>query len=848
MVEAVQHLAVAALPEVLAELDATADGLTSAQARERLTRYGPNEIPEKHRNPLVVFLGYFWAPIPWMIEVALALSLAARHWADAVIIAALLLMNGLVAFVEEHQAAGAVAALKQRLAASARALRDGVWTTVGVRELVPGDVVRVRLGDVVPADLRILDDATIEVDQSALTGESLAVSRRRGDTLFSGSVLQRGEADALVYATGASSYFGRTAALVETAGSVSHFQRAVVRIGNYLIGFAAILVTVSVAASLIRGNPVLQTLEFALVVTIASVPVALPAVLSVTMAVGARQLARQQAVVTHLPAVEELGGMDLLCSDKTGTLTQNRLEVAARWTAPGVSPEDLLGAAALASRPEDGDPIDLAVLAAAQMPAHLRVDGFTPFDPISKRTEAVVRDQDGRVFRVSKGAPQAVTALCAAEGPAEAGAAVDRFATRGYRSLAVARVDGDAGWRVLGVLALADPPREDSAATIAEAEKLGVAVKMVTGDQVAIGREIARRVGLGDHILDAAALDAGADERELARTIDEADGFAQVFPEHKFRIVELLQSRGHIVGMTGDGVNDAPALKQADAGIAVAAATDAARAAADVVLLAPGLSVIVSAIRQAREIFVRMSNYATYRIAETLRVLLLITLSIVVMNFFPVTAVMIVLLALLNDGAILAIAYDHVRGSAQPAAWDMRAVLTIATVLGVLGVLETFMLLWLAQTAFGLDHDVIRTLIYLKLSVAGHLTVFVTRTRGPFWSRPAPAPLLLAAVVGTQALATLIAVYGVLMTPLGWELAGVVWAYALLWFVVEDVVKRATYRLIGPHGRSACTRSSSRHAGKPPASGRTERRGRRPATTAPTPPPTPESRPSRPSG
>lgn len=774
-----------------------------AEAQQRLQRYGPNEIAERHRNPVLEFLGYFWAPIPWMIEVALALSVAARHWTDAAIIGVLLAMNGLVAFFEEHQAANAIAALKQRLATSARALRDGAWVTVPVRELVPGDVVRVRLGDVMPADLRVLDDATLEVDQSALTGESLAVSRGRGQDLFSGSVLVRGEADALVCATGASSYMGKTTALVESAGTVSHFQRAVLRIGNYLILIAVALVTLAVAVSLVRGNPVLQTLEFALVVTIASIPVALPAVLSVTMAIGARQLARQQAVVSHLPAVEELGGIDLLCSDKTGTLTQNRLAVADRWTAAAVSDDELLEVAALASRAEDKDLIDLAVMAAAgQLPAAARVDQFVPFDPVTKRTEAMVRHSDGQTFRVSKGAPQVIAALCDGDAAAnEINDVVERFATRGHRSLGVAKTDGDGSWRLMGVLALADPPRDDSAATIAAAKELGIDVKMVTGDQVAIGREIARQVGLGEQILDAAVLDTAADEDDLGAHVEATDGFAQVFPEHKYHIVRLLQARGHIVGMTGDGVNDAPALKQADAGIAVSGATDAARAAADVVLLAPGLSVIVAAIRQAREIFARMTSYATYRIAETIRVLLLITLAIVFMNFFPVTAVMIVFLALLNDGAILAIAYDHVRGSAKPASWDMRSVLTIATALGTMGVAETFLLFALADNTFQLNHDLIRTLIYLKLSVSGHLTVFVTRTRHPFWSRPAPARILLAAVIGTQVIATLIAVYGVAMTPLGWRWAGIVWAYALFWFLIEDRVKLGAYHWLDHHPR-----------------------------------------------
>jgi H+-transporting ATPase len=800
-------LSAVSLADLEAELHVGPGGLSAAEAAARLRAFGPNEIVEKARNPLLVFAGYFWAPIPWMIEVALALSLLVAHWTDAVIIGVLLAMNGLVAFSEEHQAANAIAALKQRIAATARVLRDGTWTELPTREVVPGDVLRIRLGDVIPADTRLLDESEVQLDQSALTGESLPSTRRHGEVLYSGAVVTRGEGDALVYATGANSFFGRTTALVQTAGAVSHFQKAVLRIGHYLIVIAVALVALTTVVSLARGNPALQTLEFALVVTIASVPVALPAVLSVTMAVGARQLARRNAVVSHLPAVEELGGIDVLCSDKTGTLTQNRLAVADPWTAPGTSTDELLTAAALAARAEDRDPIDLAVLAADNRRADAagQVEAFTPFDPVGKRTEASIRTGDGTTYRVSKGAPQVIAALCA-DDPATtaASAEVEQFAADGYRSLAVARTDTGGAWRLLGVLPLADPPREDSAATIAAATGLGVEVKMVTGDQAAIATQIARQIGLGDHILPAADLDGHgrsaeqrqADAADTAEVVEHADGFAQVFPEHKYRIVQLLQSRGHIVGMTGDGVNDAPALKQADAGIAVAGATDAARAAADVVLLAPGLSVIVDAIRLAREIFARMTSYATYRITETIRVLLLVTLAVVIMNFFPVTAVMIVLLAVLNDAAILTIAYDHVRGAAQPAAWNMRTVLTLATVLGTMGVLETFLLFALADTLLGLDHDVIRTLIYLKLSVSGHLTIFVTRTRGPFWSDPRPAPILLGAVLGTQAVATLIAVYGLVMTPLGWGWAALVWGYALIWFLVEDRLKLATHAVL----------------------------------------------------
>ena len=496
--------------------------------------------------------------------------------------------------------------------------------------------------------------------------------------------------------------------------------------------------------------------------------------------------------------------MDLLCTDKTGTLTQNRLTLGKPFTLDGVSPEEVVFSASLASRAEDQDPIDLAVLSGvpkAPRESGYRVTHFQPFDPVHKRTEAAVSGQDGTTFKVTKGAPQAILAMAAnaAQIQAQVDGAVNVFAARGFRSLGVARTDAAGQWQFLGVIPLSDPPRDDSKATIATARQMGIEVKMVTGDQVAIGKEIAREVGLGTNILDASLFIETKPHAvgQLAEAIERAEGFAQVFPEHKYHIVDVLQQRGHIVGMTGDGVNDAPALKKADCGIAVSGATDAARAAADIVLLTPGLSVIIDAIQEARKIFQRMNSYAMYRIAETVRVLLFMTLSILVFNFYPVTAVMIVLLALLNDGAILSIAYDRVHYSDRPEVWNMRLVLGMASVLGVAGVVASFGLFYLGERVFHLNREMIQTFMYLKLSVAGHLTIFVTRTRGPFWSIK-PARVLLGAVLGTQLVATLIAVYGVFMTPIGWKWALLVWVYALAWFLVNDRVKLLAYSVFDP--------------------------------------------------
>jgi H+-transporting ATPase len=669
---------------------------------------------------------------------------------------------------------------------------------------VPGDAIRLRLGDIVPADARLLDGDEISVDQSALTGESMPATRKSGDAVFSGSIVRRGEIDALVYATGGKTYFGKTAELVETAVTVSHFQKAVLKIGNYLIILALILVAVIIGLGVYRGEPILTVLQFALVLTVAAIPVAMPTVLSVTMAVGARLLAEKQAIVSKLVAIEELAGVDVLCADKTGTLTQNKLTLGEPFCLDAITADELILAGALASQAANNDTIDLAVLGGLKDTQALkpyRVTHFAPFDPVHKRTEATVKDADGKTFKVSKGAPQVILALSANAATVKSAVdkAVDDFAARGFRALGVARADGDGKWRLLGVLPLFDPPREDAKSTVATAAEMGVKIKMVTGDALAIAREMAKTLGMGANILDANTLgDAKTEETAaVAKTIEDADGFAQVFPEHKFHIVDVLQKHGHIVGMTGDGVNDAPALKKADCGIAVSGATDAARAAASIVLLTPGLSVIIEAIKESRRIFQRMNSYAIYRIAETLRVLLFMTLAIVVFKFYPLTAIMIVMLALLNDGAILSIAYDNVIYRNKPEAWDMRTVLGISTVLGVVGVISAFGLFYVGERVFHLDRAHIQTLMYLKLSVAGHLTIFLTRTRGPFWSIR-PARILLVAVLGTQMVATLIAVYGLFMTPLGWGWALFVWGYALVWFLVNDRVKLIAYRFFDP--------------------------------------------------
>ncbi len=564
------------LAEVEKSLASSSKGLTQVEAATRLSQYGPNEIEAKKVNEFVKFLGYFWGPIPWMIEVAVILSAVLGHWPDFAIILVLLLANAGIGFREEHQAGKAIDALKAELAITARVLRNGEWTNPPARELVPGDVIRLRLGDIIPADARLLEGDPVEIDESALTGESLPASRGPGDAVFSASIVRQGEIGALVYATGTNTYFGKTAELVQGSETVSHFQRAVLKIGTYLIILALAMVGLIILVSLIRGDPFLTTLQFALVLTVAAIPVAMPTVLSVTMAVGARLLAKKKAIVSRLVAIEELAGVDVLCTDKTGTLTQNKLTLGDPFAVDGVSIDDVILDAALASRADDNDTIDLAVLGGLTSDQSLRgyhVEHFEPFDAVSKRTEATVKGSTGSTFKVTKGAPQVILALSANthELKASVDQAVNDFAARGFRSLGVARAEGSGEWQFLGVLPLFDPPRVDAKATIATASQMGVEVKMVTGDALAIAKETAKTLGMGTDILDAASL--GDTKRietaGMSKTIEGADGYAQVFPEHKYHIVDVLQKGGHIVGMTGDGVNDAPALKKADCGIAV---------------------------------------------------------------------------------------------------------------------------------------------------------------------------------------------------------------------------------------------------------------------------------------
>jgi len=836
-------------------------GLTQKEVVQRLKKYGYNELNEKEESWLQRLFRRFLGPIPWMIEAAAVLSALAHRWEDFTIIIVLLFVNAIVDFYQETKALSAIAVLKKKLARKALVIRDGKWQQIDAKEVVPDDIIKIKIGDIVPADVKLLSGGDfLLVDQSALTGESLPVHKKPGDDLYANAIIKQCEMIAMVTATAKNTYFGKTVGLVAKAQSeeVSHFQKMVIKVGNFLILLTIAMIAIIIYHGIKTNQPTIELLVFALVLTISAIPVAMPAVLTVTMAIGAQTLAAKQAIVSRLAAIEEVAGMDVLCSDKTGTLTQNRMSLAEPFIVDDHTIEELMIYAALASREENRDPIEEPIFEYIhknklenKLPLQ-KLKKFLPFDPVHKRTEGIYEEENCELI-YTKGAPQVIIEQSNDKefDKEQAYKQVEEFASKGFRTLGVAfRKCEEDIYHFVGLIPLFDPPREDSVEAIREAKDKGISVKMVTGDNIAVAKYIASLLNIGEKIEDIHTLkgesieeyiylsnvlskaiaesmhpDASKDEietivkkivqkvqkelynmplpkgsvkkheSEIIALIEDADGFAQVFPEDKYFIVDELQKADHIVGMTGDGVNDAPALKKADCGIAVSGATDAARAAADIVLMAPGLTVIVDAVKQSRQIFERMKSYTIFRIAETIRVIIFMTLAIVIYDFYPITALMIIILALLNDIPIMTIAYDNTKLRETPVRWDIKEVFILSSWLGIAGVTSSFMLFWILISLMHLPLDFVQSAFFAKLVIAGHGTIYNTRIDDWFFKRPWPSWTLFNATFFSRVAGTIIAVYGFgLMEPIGWQWALWMWAYAFVWFVFNDAVKMGVLR------------------------------------------------------
>ena len=814
----------AELDAVYQTLNTSAEGLSAAEAKARIDQYGRNELVDKEAGDLEKFLAFFWGPIAWMIEAAALLSLLMGHWADLSIILVLLFYNAISGFWQERKASDALAALKDGLAPKATALRDGEFISIDAAEVVPGDVLRIKLGEIVPADVRFIDGDYISIDQAALTGESLPVSKKIGDEGYSGSIAKKGEMNAVVIGTGNNTFFGRTASLVASAGSeASHSAQATTKIGYFLIMISVVLCVILVGFELYQDIVVKHPWQWSeladiarmvLVLLIASIPVAMPTVITVTNSMGAQALAKKKAIVSRLEAIEELAGVDVLCSDKTGTLTKNILTLGDPILFAAKDADEIVLAGALASEKGSEDAIDKAVSDFVKDPETLdayKVTKFTPFDPVGKRTESQVSDAQGKALRYTKGAPQVIIELCGLEGDDKTRGekTVTDLAAQGKRALGVAEsTDDGKSWSFLGILSMMDPPRDDSKATIQQAKEHGLRVKMVTGDDVAIGNQISGQLGMGSNLIAASDLFTKDMDMEhmpgrIQECVDRADGFGRVFPEHKYGIVKALQDRGHIVAMTGDGVNDAPALKQADCGIAVSGATDAARAAAALILTSPGLSTIIDAIEESRQIFERIINYILFRVAMTLDIMFVVVLATVFFGFSPLTPVMIILLALLDDIPIMTIAYDNTELPKEPVRWHMRRLLLVSGIMGMAAVVQTFGLLmigmeWLSnpdwQSWITLTQEQVQTAVFLQIVAGGHLLLFVMRARGSLFNPPWPARPLLLAIVGTQIFAVLMCGFGWIVTALPWTIIGIIWIYMLVWVLLLNVLKLAIYK------------------------------------------------------
>ena len=798
------EIASVSLADTLAALHVNPElGLAREEVESRRKEHGYNEVVEQKEHPVLKFLGKFWGLSAWMLELIMLLSLVLGHYSDLAIVSALLVVNAVLGFAQERRAAGVMETLRRRLQVSARVLRDANWQVVPARELVPGDIVRVRPGDIIPADVKLLA-GTLSVDQSALTGESNEVDKAGGEVLSSGSIVRRGEGNGVVMLTGAKTFFGRTTQLVQSARPKLHVEAVIAKVVRWLFVIVGAMLALVVVMSLIRGAPLVEMIPLMLVLLMSAVPVALPVMFTVSMAIGSAELAKRGVLVTRLSASEDAATMDVLCVDKTGTITLNQLTVTGVIPLEKAKESDVLFAGALASQEANQDPIDLAFLAAAK--AHHVFDGaaavtpvsFAPFDAKNRRTEAVV-EQGGQRIRVMKGAVRTIAEASGFLPPAIEAleARVSESALKGYRTLAVARGPEAGPLGLVGLVTLYDPPRPDAKQLISALHDLGVPVKMLTGDALAVAREIGQGVGL-QNIRRAADLKAASAQpgNEATDLLAGADGLAEVYPEDKYLVVRHLQAAGHVVGMTGDGVNDAPALRQAEVGIAVSAATDVAKGAASVVLTDQGLTDIVALVEQGRTIYQRVLTWIINKISRTILKSAFVAIAFVATGHFVVSAFAMLLLTFMTDFAKITLATDHVRSSRKPETWNIGGFITVSVVLGVAMVAEALLFLYLCWSRFDLApiDDVkakpLHTFSFLILLYFAVFSVLSARERRWFWATM-PSKSLMAAVTADALVGTILALVGLPgLAPLPWWQMLAIFGYAMVaCLVVNDAVK-----------------------------------------------------------
>jgi H+-transporting ATPase len=778
------------------------EGLSTTEARARLARDGANEVPEPREHPLRRFGKKFWGISAWMLELIAVLSFVLHKHADLVVALGLLIVNAVLSFVQEQRASAAVAALRQELRVSARVLRDGTWSTIPARELVVGDMVRVRAGDFVPADLE-LADGTLQVDRSALTGESVAAEVHGGQKVEAGSVVRQSEATANVIATGARTYFGRTTQLVQTARPKLHVEQVITRIVRWLFVIVGVMVATTFVMSVVERQSLVEVLPLSLVLLMSAIPVALPVMFTVSMAVGARELGRRGVLMTQLSAVEDAATMDVLCADKTGTLTKNQLALTGVLAEPGSSDDDVIRIGALASNEANADPIDLAFLHAA---AERGIDvgakpiAFVPFSAATRRTEATV-ELDGREVRVVKGAVRTVAELAGLDAAATAALEqrADREAQRGARVLAVARGDGGS-LRLVGLALLVDPPRPDARLLLDKLREHGIAIKMLTGDALPVARAIGGELGLVE-IVRAPEL-RGATEAQAAALAAHADGFAEVYPDDKFLVVKSLQTAGRVVGMTGDGVNDAPALRQAEVGIAVHGATDVAKGAARAVLMTDGLGGIVDLVELGRATYQRVLTWIVNKISRTIMKAGFVVVSFLATGRFVISALGMVLIVFMTDFVKITLATDRVRASPRPETWNIGPLVRVAVVVGLAMLVEALVLLGVGWHRFGLDADDghLATFTFEILLFFALFSIISIRERRAFWASR-PSKLLATALVADAVAGMAVGVAGFAeLRPLPWTTSAIVFAYAgACCLGLNDIVKTRLVRRYALH-------------------------------------------------